>query len=74
MPQKTTMQVIIDNNARFCYQSEEKVLSSNAFGPMQIWTRKDKKESLTDDDLEKSSSIEYDSESEDEKDNDRSNE
>ena len=65
------MQVFIDNNARFWYQSKEKVLSSNAFGIMQIWTRKDKngepywrwlkKKNLSD---------EYDSEFDDEKDND----
>ena len=39
---KGTMQVLINNNARFCYQSKEKMLSSNAFGKMKIWTRKDK--------------------------------
>ena len=39
---KRTMQVFINNNVRFCYQSKEKVLSSNAFGRMQIWTIKDK--------------------------------
>ena len=33
---KCTMQVFIDNNARFCYQNKEKVLSSNTFGRMQI--------------------------------------
>ena len=38
---KGTMQVLINNNARFCYQSKEKI-SSNAFGKMKIWTRKDK--------------------------------
>ena len=32
---KSTMQVFINNNARFCYQSKEKVLSSNTFGRMQ---------------------------------------
>ena len=39
---KSTMQVFINKNARFCYQSKEKVLSSDIFGRMQIWTRKDK--------------------------------
>ena len=38
---KSTMQVFINNNARFCYQSKEKVLSSNPFGRMQILTEKD---------------------------------
>ena len=33
---KGTMQVLINNNARFCYQSKEKMLSSNAFGKMKI--------------------------------------
>ena len=33
---KSTMQVFINNNARFCCQSKEKVLSSNTFGRMQI--------------------------------------
>ena len=33
---KSTIQVFINNNVRFCYQSKEKVLSSNAFGAMQI--------------------------------------
>ena len=31
---KSTMQVFINNNARFCYQSKEKVLSSNTLGRM----------------------------------------
>ena len=51
---KSTMQLFINNNARFYYQSKEKVLSSNALGRMQLWTKKDKIENLTDDDLEKS--------------------
>ena len=38
---KSTMQIFI-NNARFCCQSKEKVLSSNTIGIMQIWTKKDK--------------------------------
>ena len=33
---KNTMQMFFNNNARFCYQSKEKVLSSNIFGRMQI--------------------------------------
>ena len=33
---KSTMQVLINNNATFFYQSKEKVLSSNTFGRMQI--------------------------------------
>ena len=37
---KRTMQVFINNNVRFCYQSKEKVLSSNTFGRMQIWIKK----------------------------------
>ena len=38
---KSTKQIFI-NNARFCCQSKEKVLSSNTIGIMQIWTKKDK--------------------------------
>ena len=76
--------MFINNNARFCCQSKEKVLSSNIFGRMQIWTKKDNNEKYIDDDLEKSSSDESDSEadndsndeteSDNEKDNDESNE
>ena len=67
------MQMFINNNARFCYRSKEKVLSSNTFGRMKIWTRKNKMENLINDDLEKSES---DSGSNDdtESDNDESNE
>ena len=39
---KKTMQVLINNNARFCYQIKEKVLSSNTLRKMQTWTRKGK--------------------------------
>ena len=43
MPQKSSsMQVFINNNASFCYQSKEKVLSLKFFRRMQIWTKKDK--------------------------------
>ena len=38
---KCTMQVFINNNMRFCYQSKEKI-SSNTFGRMQIRIKKDK--------------------------------
>ena len=61
---KSTLQVFINNNARFCYQSKEKVLSSNTLGRMQIWTRKDKNGKSYD--LEKSLSDESGSESDDE--------
>ena len=33
---KSTMQVFINDNTRFCCQNKEKVLSSNIFGGMQI--------------------------------------
>ena len=33
---KSTMQAFINNNARFCYQRKEKVLSRNIFGRMQL--------------------------------------
>ena len=33
---KSTIQEFINNNVRFCYQSNEKVLFSNAFGRMKI--------------------------------------
>ena len=62
--------MFINNNARFCYQTKEKVLSSNTFWRMQIWTKKIEMVNLIDDDLEKSSSDESDSEP----DNDESNE
>ena len=42
--EKATTQVFINNNARFCYQSKEKVLSSNTFGRMQTWSKKHKNE------------------------------
>ena len=61
---KSTMQVFIYYNVRFCYQSKEKVLSSNTLGRMQIWTRKDKNGKSYD--LEKSLSDESGSESDDE--------
>ena len=39
---KNTKQLFINNNARFCFQSKGKVLSSSGLGRMQIWTKKDK--------------------------------
>ena len=33
---KRAMQVFINNNARFCYQSKEKILPSNTLHRMQI--------------------------------------
>ena len=33
---KCINEFFINNNYRFCYQSKEKVLSSNTFGRMQI--------------------------------------
>ena len=39
---KSPMQMFINNNARFCYQSKEKVLSSNTFRRMKILARKGK--------------------------------
>ena len=33
---KSPMQLFTNNTARFCYQSKEKVLSSNALGKVQI--------------------------------------
>ena len=50
---KRIMQDLINDNAIFCYQSKEKVLSSNTFGKMQVWTKKIKMENFIDDDLEK---------------------
>ena len=38
---KSAMQLFINNNARFCCESREKVLSSNTFRKMQIWNKKD---------------------------------
>ena len=61
-----------DGSDRFCYQNKEKVLSSNTFERMQIWTRKDKNGKS----LKKSFSNESDNDSNDETefDNDESNE
>ena len=64
------MQVFFNNNARLCYQSKEKVLSSNTLGRMQIWTNKDKNRKPYWCDLEKSSSDESDND----EDNDECNE
>ena len=71
---------VYNNNAGSCYQIKEKVLSSNTFGRIQIWSKKIKMENLIDDDLEKSSSDQSGSESDNaetesdnEKDNDESN-
>ena len=69
---KTRIKILlINNNARFCYQSKEKVLSSNTFWRMQLWGKKDK--NFTDDDLEKSSSDKSGSKSDNDKDNNESN-
>ena len=83
------MQVFINNNARFCYQSKEKVLSSNTFERMKIPTKKDKngkpywwrfkilENLIVDDDLrfwKTLSSDESGSKSDNDKDNDESNE
>ena len=66
------MEVFINNNNRFCYQSKEKLLSSNTLKRMQIWRRKDKNGEPFDDDIEKSWSGEFNSESD--KDDDECNE
>ena len=57
------MQVFINNNARFCYQSKEKVLSQTFLEECKSEPKKIKMENLTDDDLEKSESDESDSDS-----------
>ena len=69
---KTRIKILlINNNARFCYQSKEKVLSSNTFlEECKYEQEKTKIENLTDDDLEKSLSDESDCESDHDKDND----
>ena len=71
------MKVFVNNNARFCCQRKEKVLSSNTFGGMQIATKKIKMKSFIEDDLEKRSSDESDNEddndSNDEKKSDNNN-
>ena len=71
---KSTMQVFTDNNARFCYQRKKKYYPQTLLEECKYEQEKIKMENLIDDDLEKSSSDEYDSESDDEKDNDQSNE
>ena len=63
---KSATQVFMNIHAGFCYQSKEKVLSSNTLRRMQMLTRKDKIENLIDDDLEKSSPDETDNDSNDE--------
>ena len=64
------MQVFTNNNARFCYQSKEKVLSS-LLEECKYEKKKDK--NLIDDDLEKSSSDKSGSKSDNDKDNNESN-
>ena len=78
------MQVFTNNNARFCCQSKEKVLPSNTFGRIQIWTKKDKngesywwwfrKSSSDESDSETDNDSNNEMESDDGKDNDESNE
>ena len=69
------MQLFINNNARFCYQSKEKVLSSNTFlEECKYEQEKTKIENLPDDDLEKSLSDESDCKSDHDKNNDECNE
>ena len=58
------MQNFINDNARFCYQNNEKVLSSNNFRRMQIWIKKKiKMENLIGHELVKRASDESGSES-----------
>ena len=75
------MQVFINNNARFCYQSKEKssntkhqkvIILKQSWKNVNMKKKKIKMENLIDDDLEKRLSDE--SESESGKDNDESNE
>ena len=73
---KSTMQVFINDNARF----KEKVFSSNTFGRMQIWTKKDehgepywwwfRKSSSDESGSESDNHSNDETESDDEKDND----
>ena len=58
--------MFVINNARFCYQSKQKVLSSNTFGRIQM-------ENLFNDDLDPSSYDESDNESDNEIDNESDN-
>ena len=73
--------MFINNNARFCYQSKKKYYPQTPLEECKYEPQNIKMENLNDDDLEKSSSDESDSEADndfnderDEKDNDESNE
>ena len=71
------MQVFIDNNTRFCYsviKAKKRYYPQTLLEKCKYEQEKIKMENLNDDDLEKSSSDVYDSESDEEKDNDQSNE
>ena len=61
------MQVFINNNFRFCYQSKEKVLSP-LLEECKYEKEKIKMENLIDEDLEKSSSDDSDSDSDNDND------
>ena len=50
---KSTMQLFINNNARFCYQSKEKVYPQTLLEECKYEQTKIKMENLIDDDLEK---------------------
>ena len=77
---KCTIQVFINNNDRFCYQSKEKASFSNTLEECKYEPKKIKMENLINEDLKKSSSDESDNDSNDEiefdneKDNGKSNE
>ena len=59
---KSTMQMFINNNARFCYQSKKKYYPQTPLEECKYEPQNIKMENLNDDDLEKSSSDESDSE------------
>ena len=66
------MQIFVNNNSIFCYQSKEKVNPQALLEECKYEQVKIKMENLIDDDLEKSSSDQSDSECDNDKDNDES--
>ena len=72
--QKKILYMSVINNARFCCQSDQKVLSSNTLQRIETWYKKSKTENFINDDLDPSSSNdETDSDSDNETDNESEN-
>ena len=69
---KISMQVFINNNARFCYRSKKKYYLQTLLEECKYEQKRIKMENLMDDNWEKSESDESDSETESDNDNDES--